>query len=363
MTPGREQTRGDRCDPRDRAPMPLDIAPVAHLTTDVRGRIQYADRASRTLLTSGRGCLRGRSLSAFLRPGMRDAFESRLRELRSHPRRELGCLGVHVETRSGRALSLAASSDHGRGPKGPTLLWMLRDDSELRDLRAELRSASVERLLAEEQVRARLSQDLHDDLGQLLALVTLKLAKLGDQLGSPFQEPVEEIADIVETIVRRATSLTFQLHPPMLESEGIVPAAEWLARELQRSYHLEVKLETSGDLVEGVDAVTRVMLFRSLRELLLNVAKHADASRAHARLTREGERIELRVHDDGRGARETSARSGFGLQSLGERCSALGGAFCVEQGDDGGTRATMILPVSSKSRLVSHETGAGPPQR
>ena len=93
--------------------------------------------------------------------------------------------------------------------------------------------------------------------------------------------------------------------------------------------------------------MARILLFRSLRELLVNVAKHARAARAYVRLSRDRDHIVLWVDDDGRGLGDAERKKGFGLQSIEERLRALGGRVSLGPSPTGGTRATLIAPVAA----------------
>ena len=85
---------------------------------------------------------------------------------------------------------------------------------------------------------------------------------------------MNEVAQLLECVVREMRSLTAQLNPPVLEQLGFLPAVEWLSEEMRKTYHLEVMLDDDAKL-KHLDSITASILFRAVRELLINVSRHA----------------------------------------------------------------------------------------
>lgn len=135
----------------------------------------------------------------------------------------------------------------------------IRDLTREKALELRLRAAATEAVLAEQRERRVLASDLHDGLGQLLSLASMKLGALrsafeGQELGSR----VREIEEVIGEADRRTTSLTFQLSPPVLEDVGLVAAAQWLAEDVERRYDLQVIVEhDTGPL--PLDEGTRIV--------------------------------------------------------------------------------------------------------
>jgi signal transduction histidine kinase len=150
------------------------------------------------------------------------------------------------------------------------------------------------------------------------------------------------VEELVARAHQRIDSLTFQLSPPILRDVGLASAAEWLAEEIERSYGLRVKVERDGE--PPLDEAMRTALFRALRELLINAARHAHTEEARMRLTREGGDLIVSVEDDGIGFDERGG--GFGLVSVRERLEALGARFEIESSIGHGTRVRIDVPLS-----------------
>jgi len=329
----------------------FDAAPAPYLVTDREGRILEANPlAERTLHRDGE-TLRGQPLAAFVAPCDRRRFEEQLEALRAGPASRIDSWELRLQRASGSEFSACASVACD-GARAPRIAWLLREDSEKRRLRAELREASAALILAEERERLSLSQDLHDDLGQLLSLVGMKIGRVRDLAGGSLREPMREIEQLVGQIVQRTTSLTFQLHPPVLQTEGLVAAAEWLALDLQRNYGLRVDIKSFGYL-DGVEGPTRIILFRSLRELLVNVAKHAGTHHAEVRIWRHRDGVRVSVADRGKGFGARKPCEGFGLLSVRERLRSLGGRLELRAGELGGTVATLEVPLPHEDPMES----------
>ena len=221
----------------------------------------------------------------------------------------------------------------------------VRDLRGQRTLESRLRAAAQAAVVAEERERRRLAADLHDDVSQLLSLAGMKLGMLrGRAAGDGGLEALRELTEIVTRARERTESLTFQLSPPILHDVGLGAAAEWLAEEMGRSYGLRVRVEREAEL--PLDERIRVTLFRALRELLINVARHANTHEARVALRRDGGSLMVTVQDHGLGFDRAQIRAGFGLLNIRERIEALGGRFELDTEVGRGTRAVMVVPAA-----------------
>lgn len=215
--------------------------------------------------------------------------------------------------------------------------------------RERVRSLEADLLLAEERERRRLAVDLHDGLNQLLTLAQMKLAGLRDAAaGGEMRAGLAEVEKIVGEADRAARTLTFQLSPPVLHDLGFEAAVAWLAEDVQEAYELGVDLlphEPLGQLDEDV----AVLLFRAVRELLINVAKHAGAGAARVRMERSGHAVKVLVEDDGVAfdPSEVGGR-GVGLSSIRERLEALGGSMTIRSEAGRGTAIALVAPVHAR---------------
>ena len=210
---------------------------------------------------------------------------------------------------------------------------------------ARVRSLQSDLLLAEERERRRLAIDLHDGLNQLLAAAQMKLVEVRRASDGAARPAIEVVEHLVREAERAARTLTFQLSPPILYDIGFEAAVQWMVEDIRKTYGLEVEL-LQEDAPEALDENVRVLLFRAVRELLINVAKHAQAGHARVRLGRSGEAIAVSVEDDGvafDSARMTGR--GIGLSSIRERLETLGGWMQIRSAPGAGTTVTLISPT------------------
>jgi PAS domain S-box-containing protein len=195
----------------------------------------------------------------------------------------------------------------------------------------KLQSLASELSLVEEQERRTIATDLHDQVGQTLSVIKMRCFSLRENLSSPEQlQYLDEIFELVQQTIQDIRSLTFELSPPVLYELGLVAAIEWLAEEFQKKHKLACLVE-SDDLPKPLNDDMKVLLFRSVRELLVNIVKHAQANTARITLRVMKNTIRIRVTDDGRGwnlagNNRSDNTHAFGLFSIGERIRHLGGA-------------------------------------
>jgi two-component system, sensor histidine kinase and response regulator len=205
-----------------------------------------------------------------------------------------------------------------------------------------LRELNVEMALLEERQRRRLAQQLHDTTIQQLVLARIIIEGEDGGLGRK-----DRLVTLLDDSLRQLRSLVFELSPPILSQAGLHGAAEWLAEWLAEQWGLSVDCELQGEPMALPDAIA-LTLFQGLRELLINVAKHAEVGHAHVCLRFAPEWVEVLVDDDGRGFPDTGPiAGGFGLSSLRSRIELLGG--CVEIGarKPKGTRVRLHVPLNA----------------
>jgi PAS domain S-box-containing protein len=222
-------------------------------------------------------------------------------------------------------------------------------EKEIRTYQEHLRSVASELSLTEEQERRRLATDLHDHVGQILALAQIKLGAIRQSASSThLVEPMDEVRRLIEQTIQYTRSLTFELSPPILYDLGFEAAVEWLAELTQEQHGLTVKVQADRS-VKPINDEIRVMLFQTVRELLTNVVKHASAKHIQIFITREDNTLQVKMEDDGLGmgisADAAKGPFGFGFFSIGERLKYLGGHLDVVSEPGWGTRVTLQVPL------------------
>jgi signal transduction histidine kinase len=215
----------------------------------------------------------------------------------------------------------------------------------------KLRLLSAELSLAEEAERRRIAEMLHEDLQQLLVAARMQLSGLCRTQDAAQREAIaREIAQVLERSFKLTKSLTVELAPPVLYEHGLAAALEWLAAETAKNYNVEVTVEADSS-ANPKAADVRIFLFRAVRELLLNSAKHAGGSAVHIKMQYgRPDKVLIIVADDGPGFDPNSLddkRTGsqtVGLLNIRERVSGFGGKFHIDSGPKRGTRITLSLP-------------------
>jgi PAS domain S-box-containing protein len=212
-----------------------------------------------------------------------------------------------------------------------------------------LRSLTSDLLLTEERERRRIAGELHDRIGQALAISKMKLGALLRESSGGRTSALKEVRALIDQTIRDTRSLTFDLSPPILHELGLEPAVEWLVDRLKEEYGIDATFHDDGrQLLLGDNC--RVLLFQSVRELLMNVLRHAQAQRVDVSIRHQGGEIEIETKDDGIGfdASQISLAdggpTGFGLFSIRERLCHLGGQLEIESKPGHGARITLRVP-------------------
>ena len=226
---------------------------------------------------------------------------------------------------------------------------------ELEKAHERLRSHSAQVALEIEQARRRAAVDLHDGIGQLLALLNIKLGLLRKEAQVEMLDPqLREIESLIGEAREQSREMTWQLSPPVLYEVGLVAALQWLAKDMERRYGLRVTLEEEGECIQ-LDEATRISLFRSVNELLINVAKHAKVDRAVVRVSYWVRDIAIVVEDRGVGFDSSSDASEYGLFSVRERLHHLGGILTIASKRGEGTEVTLIAPLGAAASETNTE--------
>lgn len=215
----------------------------------------------------------------------------------------------------------------------------------------QLRQLAVQTTLAEERERQAIARDLHDDLGQILHVARIKFDGLVKNLSCAAPPQLAELDRLISDASRLVRSLTAQLSPPVLRELGLGPALTWLCEELERNYGLIVEARI-GEVPVALSETESAILFRAARELLINVAKHADSDMARLELFCRDDCLLLVVEDDGIGigdmARAFAGQQGVGLSNVRERIIFIGGSMELDSTPAGGTRAVLRMPAGRK---------------
>jgi two-component system, NarL family, sensor histidine kinase UhpB len=221
----------------------------------------------------------------------------------------------------------------------------------LERLEAERRRTSSAALAAQEEERARVARDLHDEVNQSLTALLLRLE------AARVKAPVElahELADtkaLANQAMEELLMLARQLRPTALDDLGLKAALAGHVKELGRQGKIRTSFEAHGDF-SALPSDVQLVVYRVAQEALSNAARHSGAESVRVRLGREqstggGDRVELTVGDDGSGFTFDQAARGLGIAGMRERALLVGGDVEVESRPNVGTRVSLRVPLQA----------------
>jgi PAS domain S-box-containing protein len=241
-------------------------------------------------------------------------------------------------------------------------------EDQIRASRAELAVSHREiqhlagRLIeAQDAERARVARDLHDDVSQQLAGLSIAFSGLRHRMeemlaNQELQSDLRSLQERTAALAQNVRHLSHDLHPTVLRHAGLVPALASYCAEVERSHGTACKCSAEGDFI-SIAPETALCLYRIAQEALRNVIAHAGASRADVRLLRVGDDVELTIEDDGHGFDVTGFRNrgaGLGLVSITERVRLAKGTVGIASEPGKGTCVRVRIPGN-----MSVKSGAG----
>jgi PAS domain S-box-containing protein len=224
-------------------------------------------------------------------------------------------------------------------------------NEELRQRSEQLFKVSIELTLAEQRERNRLAELIHDHLQQLLVGAKIQLELLSNAVAGDKREGAKRIYNLLCESIKVSRSFSVELSSPILRQHGLIAALEWLADWMKENYQFIVEMEVAPELYVDSEHLT-VLLFQSVRELLFNVVKHAGVNAALLTMTQEdADLLRIVVSDQGAGfdlhaiGEASDQDDKFGLFTVRERLTLLGGHLEVSSAPGMGTTITMIVPL------------------
>jgi PAS domain S-box-containing protein len=226
-------------------------------------------------------------------------------------------------------------------------------ENKLLDYHKQLKKLTAQLALTEERERHRIARGLHDQVNQSLALAKIKLdSLLASDKAFPLAETLREINETVEKAIQNTRSLTFDLSYPILYELGFEEAvSDWLLEQIQKKHGINTEFYDDG-CAKPIDDDVRVLLFRNIRELLINIIKHARADKIKVSVAKADDSIIVKVEDNGIGFNiddiTASRKGGFGLFSIRESVGEFGGSFEIDSKPGAGCKVTMTAPLKGK---------------
>jgi signal transduction histidine kinase len=203
---------------------------------------------------------------------------------------------------------------------------------------------------ARENERQRIANNLHDQIGQDLMLAIMKLGLLQRTASNEQLRTIREIHRLISNVVDEIRSLICDLYPQAVRDLGLPAALEWLVERTRTNYGLHCLADMSS-VPRSLPQDIAETIFFAAREILINVAKHARAKQAKLLFRTAEGRMLIQVADDGKGFEPSRLASmmnprcgGFGLVSIRERLSRIGGTMRIDSTPGHGTKVTLMLP-------------------
>ena len=258
-------------------------------------------------------------------------------------------LTFRLWARDGRLVWIQNLISLGPDSKGNIKLHgFMIDVSERKRAEEALKDLGGRLIAAQEEERRRVARELHDDLNQRLALLSLELEQLGRKIQKPIalRESVKRLQAHAQEIASEIHRLSYKLHPSKLDHVGLAPAVKSLCSELTQSGKLKVSFHQTG-FPAALDRDVTLCVFRIAQEGLRNCVKHSGAESARVVLTKIRNAVRLVVSDNGCGfnAKAALMEKGLGFISMKERLHLLGGQMNVYSRPMRGTRIEVTVPL------------------
>ncbi|RDI99491.1 sensor histidine kinase [Dyella solisilvae] len=248
---------------------------------------------------------------------------------------QLWMLGIAVAT-----LFLAALVEQRRA----TQRALSMRSTEVRELAGRL-------IVAQEQERARIARDLHDDINQRLAVASIRLSALRRKVDESNRQDVSQLQSDLIALSEDVRHLSHDLHPSMLAQTGLTAALAGLCQAQRHRSGPAIDLKVSPQAKDLSEEVS-LCLYRVTQEALGNAVRHADAQHVEIALQIEDDRVDLTVADDGKGfVTEGDGRKGLGLMSIDERTKLLGGSYRLNSTLGKGTELCICIPLGPSRPL------------
>ncbi len=339
-------------------------------TLDAGGTVLFANVPCAEILGVPLEKFIGTPLASHLPPPGRKKLEALMREgMQSNAKLE-----IKLQTDTGRDRMVRFSLSLVKDSNPQTRCVVVTDLSEVEEANQALKSSedalrqlSARLLQLQDDERRRIARDLHDITGQKIAFQSIVLSQLLDgkptQLDAQSKSALSECLTVTQQISEEIRTLSYLLHPPLLDELGLGSAVPWYTQGYEKRTGIHVDVDIPRDLLRLPPDV-EVTLFRVIQESLTNVHRYSGSATASIRIRSDGGQVALQIADSGRGIQtgklKTSADMvsglGVGIQGMRERMRQLGGRLEIESKPEEGTVVTAILPLPETEQIAPGES-------
>lgn len=220
----------------------------------------------------------------------------------------------------------------------------------IEEYQKKLKDLNYQLTVAEEKERRKIAEYLHDGLGQILSIASIKLSAIAnEELPENVKKTLNESSELIREGVAESKTLVYDLSPPILYELGLVAAVKWKVEQIEKKFGLITVFKSEEQYID-VENDIKVFLFRIVCELINNCIKHSEADLLKVEIQKNQKNIRILVIDNGKGFnynKETniSEVGGFGLFSINERLDTLGGSLVVESEQDKGSKLIVTVPI------------------
>lgn len=229
-------------------------------------------------------------------------------------------------------------------------------EEALRGSERQLRYLSSELLTAQEQERKRISMELHDELGQALSVLKLRLSFIGRKLRGDqglLNDECENALQYIDQVIENVRRLSYDLSPSTLQDLGLTAALRRLVSEFVKHHHARVSFDIA-DIDHLFSQKAQINLYRIFQEALTNVGKYSQAENVSIVTKKQDKLVSFSIEDDGRGfdvrkfVFRNGAEGGLGLATMSERVRMLGSSLDLRSEEGGGTQITFSIPIEEE---------------
>ena len=299
----------------------------------------------------------GKNCLDYLHPDDKERVTGELAEL-VQGKREIKTLEYRYLHKSGRYVPLEVIARVSTDENGePVVIVNKRDITERQQKESQLRKLVARLLKVQDEEQRRLARELHDETAQNLVLLDINLATLERDLPDRTDEVQSAIAQsrtLISRSLREVRTISYLLHPPMLDEAGLQTALSWLIRGFSQRSDIQVDLDCPSR-TDRFSPEVEIAVYRIVQEALTNIHRHSGSKTAQVKLERKGDSLILTIEDQGCGIPDTVLEKrtgvvesiGVGIPGMRERLSLLGGQLDVRS-DASGTSLMAVLPLKAK---------------
>ena len=277
------------------------------------------------------------------------------------PFRNSALLQLYFAVLAISGLSLAAvvgERERAEADREELIRQLEAKNAELQNQTDVVRELSGRLLEMQDEERRRLARELHDSIGQMLAAVKMSLSVVRVEtrgLNPLVENAIMDVTALVDQITREIRTISYLLHPPLLDEAGLQSALRWFVDGFRERSNISTDLELPSNLGR-LSPELEISIFRIVQEALTNIHRHSGSTTATVRIVPQGEELRLEIADAGRGIPTNKqlslthgGQAGVGIRGIRERLRQLGGRFELNSNSNG-TIVTAVLPVTRAPR-------------